>query len=49
MTSLGEVDESRETAVAFGPCSGVQTESLSPALLKVNALITGWVAPMAKD
>lgn len=49
MTSLGEADENRETALAFGLYSGVQTECLSPALLKVNALITVWVARMAKE
>lgn len=37
---LGEGEENREIAMAFGLHSGVQTESVSPHLLKVNALIT---------
>lgn len=49
MTSLGKADENREAALAFGLYSGVGTEPLSPALLKVNALITGWAARMAKE
>lgn len=48
VTSLGEGDENRETAVTFGLYSGVQTESLSPSLVKVNALITGWVPQVAR-